>query len=104
MIDIDLDEDPPTVLYAEARDDAPARRRLHFTLTGTETETFRLRAHTARCDCEWRARVQMVVNPQRTELLVDEDGEPFRTSASHQAKHVTWNGQRWTSIAKGTGA
>jgi hypothetical protein len=100
LIDVDLDADPPEVLYAEAGDDYPARRRLNFTLTDAESDTFRLRAHTTRCDCTWRARVQMVVNDQRMQLTLDEDGEPFRTSASAAARHVAWNGRRWAPMAR----
>jgi hypothetical protein len=100
LIDIDLDADPPEVLYAEAGDDFSARRRLNFKLMDAQGETFRLHAHTRRCDCEWRARVHLVVNGQRLELTLDEDGRPFRTSASAPARHVAWNGRRWARIAR----
>jgi hypothetical protein len=100
LIDVDLDADPPEVLYAEAGDDYPARRGLNFTLTDSETETFQFRAHTRKCDCEWRARVQMVVDGKRTEVPLDEDGRPFRTSSSRRADHVEWTGSDWASISR----
>lgn len=56
LVDIDLDDDPPTVLFAERGDDYPARKRLLITLNGTESEALDLVAHTRRCYCAWRAR------------------------------------------------
>lgn len=100
LIDINLDTTRPEVLYAEAGDDYPARRRLNFTLADSESETFRLRAHTTRCDCDWRARVQMVVNGTRMELTLDDAGKPFRTSASRNTKHLAWDGRRWTAMSR----
>lgn len=100
LIDVDLDEDPPVVRYAEPGDDAPTRRRLSFTLDGTETESFILRGHTTTCYCAWRARMKMVVDGRRTDVVLEDDGEPFRTSASRNASHMAWDGRRWRGMTR----
>lgn len=100
LIDVDLDADPPDVLYAELGDDFPQRRRLVFTLTGPETETLQLRAHTRRCDCTWRVRIHMVVDGRRQDVVVDDRGHPFRTSASGAAVHRQWSGVRWAPLSR----
>jgi hypothetical protein len=100
VADVDLDTKPPTIRYARAGDDFPGRRRLHLTLNGTETETVELTAHTRRCDCEWRARVFMVVDGEKHEQVIDDGGRPFRTSASGRSSHVQWDGKRWATMSR----
>jgi hypothetical protein len=101
LIDINLDRTPPGVLYAEAGDDYPARRRILFRLRGSETETLQLRAHTRRCDCSWRARLHLVVDGEPHEITVDENGKSFRTSASRAAvRHLQWNEDRWRPMSR----
>jgi hypothetical protein len=100
LIDIDLDSSPPDVRYASSGDDSPARRRLLLTLNGTETEALQITARTRRCDCEWRARIHMVVNGERHEELIENDGEPFRTSASRRSSHMVWAGDRWRPMSR----
>ena len=97
---VDLDKKPPTIRYAQRGDDFPGRSRLHLTLNGTETETVELTARTRRCDCEWRARVFMVVNGKKHEQVIDNDGRPFRTTASSRSKHVQWDGERWAPMSR----
>jgi hypothetical protein len=99
LIDIDLDDPSPEVLYANPGDDYPARRRLLLTLNGTETETLRIVAHTRRCDCQWRVRLHMVVNGARRAAALDDGGQPFRTSASARSAHVQWAGGRWAPMS-----
>lgn len=100
LMDVDLDTTPATVLFAQAGDDFPGRQRLHLKLNGTATEELRIRAHTRRCACDWRVRIGLVVNGEQGEVLIDDDGEPFRTTASRAARHVRWNGKRWTRIPR----
>jgi hypothetical protein len=100
LVDIDLDAKPPAVRYAETGDDYPSRDRLLLTLNGTETETLEVTAHTRSCDCEWRIRLRMVINGKSHDALIDDDGKPFRTSASAASSHVTWNGRRWEPMSR----
>jgi hypothetical protein len=100
LVDIDLDFKPPRIRFAEIGDDYPQRRRLLLTLTGPETETLELSAHTRRCDCSWRARVYLVVDGEPSEVLLDDGGRPFRTSASGRARHVTWDGRGWVPLSR----
>jgi hypothetical protein len=99
LVDIDLDTRPPDVRYAQPGDDFPARRRLPLTLTGAETEVIELVAHTRRCDCEWRARLQVVVDGERDEVVIDNNGEPFRTVASRRSAHHQWVA-RWKGMSQ----
>lgn len=100
LVDIDLDAKPPAVRYAEAGDDYPARDRLLLTLNETETETLEITAHTRRCDCQWRVRLHMVVNGKSHEAVIDDQGKPFRTSASSASKHVMWDGKGWERMSQ----
>ncbi len=100
LVDIDLDTSPPTIRYAEAGDDFPARKRLLLTLNGTETETLQISAHTRRCDCAWRLILHLVVDTERREVIIDDGGEPFRTSASTRSSHVAWTGKRWERMSR----
>ena len=100
LIDVDLDTSPAAVRYANPGDEYPARRRLLLTLDGTETETLQITAHTRRCDCEWQMRVEMRVNGRRADAVIDDGGEPFRTSTSRRSAHVTWDGRHWTTMSR----
>lgn len=100
LIDVDLDASPPAVRYADEGDEQLGRRRLLLTLNGTETETLQLVAHTRRCDCEWRARIHMTVNGVERDAVLDDHGEPFRTSASVRSTHVLWTGKRWKTRSR----
>lgn len=101
QVDINLDTSPPTVLFAMTGDDYPSRHRLPLTLTGSETELLEIKAHTRRCDCRWRAKLHMIVDGERYVAVIPNEGEPFRTTASVAARHLTWTGDRWRSMTRG---
>jgi hypothetical protein len=100
LVDVDLDTSPPAVRYAALGDDYPARRQLMFKLNGTDTEVFEISAHTRRCDCQWIARLHMVVDGEAHTEVLDDNGEPFRTSASHRSEHVQWDGKGWPRMSR----
>jgi hypothetical protein len=100
LVDIDLDTKPPTILYAQAGDDYPARHRLLLKLNGTDTETLQIVAHTRHCDCEWRARLHAVVDGHKEDVVIDNNGKPFRTSASERSSHFMWTGKRWAPMSR----
>jgi hypothetical protein len=95
---INLDSDPPTVRYGERGDDIAARKRLLFTLAGPQTEILDLVANTARCDCEWKAEIHMVVDGHEHVEEVDDGGRPFHTVASRRAAPFVWEQSRWRRL------
>jgi hypothetical protein len=99
LVDINLDARPPLTLLAEAGDDRPGRQHLQLALRGTETEQLIIRAHTRRCDCQWRLHLDVVADGKPLDVMVDDHGKPFRTVAAGSSKHLTWVSNRWQPMS-----
>lgn len=93
MVQINLDRDPARVQYFEEGGDPV--EELSFTLMPGEVEFFQIWAWTQDCYCEWRLKLLLVDGGERREVLVDDNGEPFRTTASNRAVSAAWGQAAW---------
>ncbi|MCA1702130.1 MAG: hypothetical protein LC808_02215 [Actinobacteria bacterium] len=89
---VDLDSDPGVVTYAD-RDGGTDR--FTFTLSRGEVEVFHIRARANSFRCRWTATLLLIVDGRRQTIHVDDDGEPFRTSATKGLPRWAWYGDRW---------
>lgn len=90
---VDLDWDPGVVTYSD--DGGAAGDRFTFALSKGEVESFNIRARTAQFRCRWTATLLLIVDGARQAIHLDDDGEPFRTSATNGLPRWTWSGDDW---------
>lgn len=93
-IDLDLDSEPPKVQFLREGDE-PVATPILFTLRRGEVETFLVRAVTSTCDCKWRVTFDLIASGERRTVTIDDDGQPFRTTATARAKPHVWQAGRW---------
>lgn len=93
-IEVDLDRDPPLVQYLREGDE-PVRAPILFTLKKGEVETFFVHAKTTTCDCSWRIFFRLLERGRRHVITVDDDGRPFRTTATNRSAYYVWDRKRW---------
>lgn len=98
-IEVDLDWDPGVVTYSDESGEAEGLPT--FTLSKGEIEVVHVRAQTTQFRCSWTAELLLIVDGQRETVYLDDDGEPFRTSATGELPTWTWWGDRWDGPATG---
>jgi hypothetical protein len=90
---VNLDADPPGV---SVTDENGVPVEVMFDVHGDERETFEVSANAATCDCSWVLDVHLLVDgEERVETVRRTDGEPFRTSASTNARSYRYIDGAW---------
>ena len=93
---IDLDANPPTALTL---DKSGATVPFFFTVTKGQTETFDISAMTAKCDCQWDAKISLSVGGKDKTYTIRANGNrAFRTTSSFDAKMYQWINREWTDV------
>lgn len=91
---VKLDSDPSVVTYSDERAGLDGGK-FTFTLSKGEIEVFHVRAETTQVRCQWTATLLLIVEGKRQVIHLDDDGEPFRTSATTGLQSWAWTGERW---------
>jgi hypothetical protein len=92
---VNLDRSPPTVQFLQSGDE-PAATPLLFTLTQGQVETFYVQARTTKCDCSWKVIFELIERGRRRQMVIDDHGRPFRTTATAGSAPYLWEAGRWT--------
>jgi hypothetical protein len=88
-VGIDLDRDPPQIdFYPDGQEPESS---FALQLANGEVEILEVWATTSDCDCLWRLRLNYAVGGERHTLLIDADGEPFRTSGIANSEVWQWD-------------
>jgi len=94
FLDVDLDQVPPVIVGSEDwrndRADVPVPVKpveFPYVVSKTDPEVFDLVAHTAECNCTWRAKLKWISDGKTGEITIDDDGMPFRTHAIKDYGH-----------------
>ncbi len=77
---------------------------LNLSVPGGTTETIDLLATTQQYDWMYEVKLKLRVNGDDTEVTIDDNGEPFRTSARFNAKRYRWIDQQWVDIDQAVGS
>lgn len=96
MIQVNLDRNPPSVQFLATGGD-PQRTPVLFTIEKGEFETFFIETYATTCLCEWKVRFSLIEAGRKHVLTVDDDGQPFRTTGTGNAKPFVWLDRRWQS-------
>ena len=73
-----LDENAPV---ARAANGSTKAKPFPYQVTQSDPEVFRVTAVTAKCDCQWRLELAYVDGEKAHVKVVDDHGQPFRTTA-----------------------
>lgn len=87
-IDVDLDQNPPTLDEGNCCLAELTKWSFPLRVTSTEPEVIFVTAKTDSCDCSWVADLRYVYEGEERVLTIDNEGEPFRTTATGNAEHV----------------
>lgn len=87
-IDVDLDHDPPTLDAGNCCFAELTKWSFPLRVSSTEPEIIFVTAKTDTCDCSWVADLRYVYEGEERVLTIDNEGEPFRTTATGKAKYV----------------
>lgn len=90
---VDLDWNPGVVTYTD--DGGDPGGQFTFTLSKGEVEVFHVRAQTTEFRCRWTAELLLIVDGKRQAIFLDDNGEPFRTSATQGLRTWMWQGETW---------
>jgi len=102
LLDIDLDQEPPTVAYTTERGLVRPRRpsQFRFALRREETEDFQILAHSSHHYVAWRLKLGYLADGTRHHLTIsDENGLPFQTTSSDNALEVGFSAARGWKVA-----
>ncbi len=83
--DVDLEQDPPTAVFAAPDEPTPGQEEpidFPYRVSLTDPEVFNLYASARSCDCRWTATLHWVSGGEEGSTVIDDGGEPFRTAAS----------------------
>jgi hypothetical protein len=83
---IDLDSPNPRARYQFS-----SGRNFGFTLNKGEIETFLVTATAEKATYSWFLELTVVANEQASAIRIDDDGKPFRTTASTTGTVWTWD-------------
>jgi hypothetical protein len=92
-LSVDLDQAPPTWSYRD-QTRAPSSGTFAFTVSGGQTEVFDISASSESHLVEWIAEFTLVVDGKQETVTVDDNGKPFVTTATKNAKSWTWSPAR----------
>jgi len=99
VMEFDLDEARPRIQMPDRREN-PERPTWSFPLkvSSTDPEYFFVKVATSTCDCSWVAEIDYVLQGKAGTYVVDNNGEPFRTSGTSavKASYTTDDGRRFT--------
>jgi hypothetical protein len=93
---VNLDDRPPTWQYEHGEDDTVKPVKFPYRVSGAQPEVFLLGAYTRDCDCQWSAELFWVADGKPDSLVLDNNGEPFRTISSKRSEPYSYtvgNGQ-----------
>lgn len=83
--DVDLDAPSPLPVPSDGydpREEKPVSPpRLPYQVTEDDPLSLRVEAETEQCDCTWTLEVEWSSGTERGMLVIDDEGQPFRTSA-----------------------
>jgi len=95
---VDLDASPPMVeprledVEMLGEDATPIT--FPFRVSSTEPEVFHIEARTTRCDCTWVAELFWTAGGEQGSTIIDDGGEPFRTTSSEASPtYHMWRGR-----------
>ena len=95
--EIDLDLEPPTVTWLDQ--EGVERVLFPYRVTASELEVFDLYAVTLQHDVRWRLRLSYTDDEGAGTIVIDDDGQPFRTTArlqgSSEQRAYFWREDRW---------
>lgn len=96
-ISIDLSKNPPTWDYIGNK----AKPEDHFPLrvSSSESEVFDVQAFNLRDDVSWYLDFQYTADGEDGTIRVDDNGKPFRTTASDAADGYGWFEGRWQPLS-----
>jgi hypothetical protein len=103
-VEIDLDKDPPAVLYA-GRNRSPSRH-LTLALSKGETVVFDIYAFSRKYLTTWEGELQLSVNGKDRSFPLNRDGHPFAVTPVHRNGKplypkrpvYSWDGNGWTRL------
>ena len=98
-IHVDLDSDEPRTFHFN--EDLKEIETFPLRVSDTELEVIDLVVSTGSCDCRWTAELQYEVAGKEGSMLIDKDGEPFRTTApaDDSLRYHWWRGG-WEGASK----
>jgi hypothetical protein len=98
-VTIDLDTNPPTVLTYDTTGKAVP---FVFTVAKGQSEILDISATTNKCTCTWQATLNMSIDGKTQHYTVQAHGkQPFKTTASANAKWYQWIGGKWVEQRTG---
>lgn len=100
---VDLDKPRPVARPRQGSDEGGpiAPVELPHRVTASEPMVLLLQANTEGCDCSWYAELEWSAGGRSGTVRVDDDGEPFRTSATRGRPEYgyDYSAQRWRRVA-----
>ena len=94
---VNLDKKPPVIEaaadYRYLSDPSIPEEPIRFPYTTSESdpEVFYVIALTDQCDCTWRIKLRWIADGDSGEKVIDNNGQPFRTTATINAPSYTSN-------------
>ena len=72
-----------------------------FTLEPTGFEVFDVTAGTVECDCRWHLEIDVIRAGETETVVVDDGGQPFRTSSSTNSLWYQFSDGEWVDVSAG---
>lgn len=89
-LSVDLDQSPPTWSHEDPTSHGTGTT-FAFTVSGGQTEVFDISASSESHLVEWIAEFTLVVDGKQETVTVDDNGKPFVTTATKNAKRWIWS-------------
>lgn len=88
ILRVDLDSDPPSSTREHREQEEPWNFPLW--VSQDEFEVFSVIASTGSCDCSWVIELYYVEDGEQKRVIINKNGEPFRTTATNNATDETF--------------
>lgn len=96
-----LDLDTGRNAYFDGEGDEP--KELNLSIDPGKTEVVDVLATTERHHWSYKVKLTLLVDGKREEVLVDDDGRPFQTTGSSNARFYRWANEQWFDVTPGSG-
>ena len=97
VVSADLSNQPPTVTVSNGGE-APSQD-VNYVVRRGEPEAFLVIVTTPTCDCLWHIELHVEVDGDERVEVIDDEGKPFRTTASTAATSYRWRNGSWTPLS-----